>query len=187
MKTLKIILSILFMVIIVVGCKTTKKIDKISKTTEIELPFDGDKYQTDKTTFRTVQSGVSNDISTSREIAKTNARSDLSYSIETVVKNSTDIYSNQLNEVNGYKFEKISRQVSRQILTNIETIEKIYFDKKTGKYTCWVLMEVKKEDIVTHVDNSTYIERIEFDKYQYEKILEKEMENYKNSKSPINE
>ena len=183
MKTFKIILTILFMVSVVIGCKSTKEVNKLTKTTEIEIPFSGDKFQTDKKTFRSVQSGISESLSTSREIAKTNARSDISFSIETVVKNSTDIYSNQFNKENGLSFERMSRQVSKQILTNIKSTEKSYIDNKTGEFTCWVLMEVNKEDIITNLDNTASTERIKFDKYQYEKIMEKEMENYKSIKT----
>jgi len=181
------VVVIVLSMMLITSCKTTKQIDQKSSLTKFELPFSDSKYQTDKKTFRSVQSGSSDNLSNAREIAKSNARSDLSYNIETVVKSSTDIYANQLNKENGINFERMSRQVSKQILTNIKSSEEIYKDNKTSEWTCWILMEINKEDIITNIDNTASQEKIKFDKYQYEKILDKEMDNYIGRKAPINE
>jgi len=188
MKTLKIILSVLLMVVFAVGCKTTKDATQLTKTTEIKLPFDGNKYQTDKTTFRSIQSGISENMSTAKEIAMMKSRSEITYSIKTVVKNVADIYSNQLNDENGLKFEVMSRQISKEILTNVKMSDyKVYQDNKNGDFIYWVVVEVKRDDIITNIDNRASQEKIKFDKYQYEKIFNKEMEEYQNSLKPINE
>ena len=164
-------------VINIIGCKSKKEIAKASKSTEIELPFSGKQYQTDKNYFRAVQSGVSTNVNTAKEIAMMNARSEISYSVKTISKNVGQLYSNQIAGDFGENLNKLSVQVSKQILTNIVVANhKVFQNNKNGEYTYWVVVEVNKDDVVTDIINQAKKENIKLDEYQFKKIYNKEME-----------
>jgi hypothetical protein len=178
MKTIKILVVILLMTNII-GCKT-KNIAKVTKSQEIELPFSGAKYESNNKSFRAVKHGTSTNLIVAEEFAHANARTDIAYQINTVVENVSDIYLNQKNENAGVKFERMSRQTSKEMMTNITTLNKKVF-LNDDEYTFWVVMEVKKKDVV----NIVYLqqnEQLGFDKYEYEKIFDKEMEDFQKIK-----
>ena len=167
----------MLLVINIIGCNSKKEITKTSKSTEIELPFDGKEYKSDKDYFRAVQSGTSSDLNTAKEIAMVNARSEISYSVKTVTKNVSQIYTKEIDGDYGEDFDRLSRQVSKEILTNIVVANhKVFQNDKDGKFTYWVVVEIKKDDVVTNINNEAIKEKIKFDKYQFQKIFDKEME-----------
>jgi len=178
MKTIKILMSIILM-ISVIGCKSKKDITKITKSQEIELPFSGNKYESNNKNFRAIKSGTSTNLTVAEEIAKANARTDITYQINTVVENVSDIYINQKNKNAGEKFERMSRQTSKEMLTNITIIDRKIF-LNDDEYTFWIVMEVNKKDVlnIIYLENS----QVDFDKYQYEKIFDKALEDFKKIK-----
>ncbi len=185
MKTINYLLILLFLINII-GCKSKKEIAKTTKSTEIKLPFEGKQYETDKNYFRSVQSGISSDLNTAKEIAMMNARSEISYSVKTVSKNVSEIYTKQIDGDHGEDFDRLSRQVSKEILTNIVVAyNKVFQNNKDGKYTYWVVVEVKKDNVITNISNQAKKENIRFDKYQFQKIFNKEMEEFQNSNEAI--
>lgn len=176
MKIIRILI-IMLLVINIIGCKSKKDIAKTSKSTEIELPFSGKAYQSDKNYFRSVQSATSTDLNTAKEIAMVNARSEISFSVRTITKNVSQIYTKEIDGHYGEDFERLSRQASKEILTNIVVANhKVFQNDKDGKFTYWVVVEVKKYDVVTCINNEAVKEKIKFDKYQFQKIFDKEME-----------
>ncbi len=176
----------LLFVINIVSCKSKKEIAKTTKSTEIELPFSGKKHQSDKNFFRSVQSGTSSDLNTAKEIAMVNARSEISYSVKTISKNVSEIYTKQIDGDHAEDFDRLSRQVSKEILTNIVVADhKVLQNNKDGKYTYWVVVEVKKDDVITNISNQARKDNIKFDKYQFQKIFDKEMEEFQNSNEAI--
>jgi len=159
-----------------IGCKSKKDIAKATNSSEMELPFSGKNYKTDESNFRSVASGTSTDLNTAKEIAMMNARSEISYSIKTVTKNVADIYINERNGEHGEKLDRISRQVSKAVITNIIVADhKVFQNSKEGTYTYWVVVEVSKDAVINNVNNLAAAEKIDFDKYQYEKVLNEEM------------
>lgn len=179
MKTINYLLILLF-VINIISCKSKKEIAKTTNSTEIELPFDGKQYETDKNYFRSVQSGTSTNVNTAKEIAMVNARSEISYSIKTISKNVSEIYTKQIDGDHGEDFDRMSRQISKEILTNIVVADhKVFQNNTDGKYTYWVVVEVKKDDVITNISNQAKKDNIKFDKYLFQKIFDKEMEEFK--------
>jgi len=185
MKTINYLLILLF-VVNIISCKSKKEIAKTTNSTEIKLPFEGKQYQTDKNYFRSVQSGISSDVNTAKEIAMMNARSEISYSVKTISKNVSEIYTKQIDGDHGEDFDRISRQVSKEILTNIVVADhKVLQNNKDGKYTYWIVVEVKKEDVITNISNQAKKDNIKFDKYQFQKIFDKEMDEYQKSQADV--
>jgi len=177
MKKLKIIFAVLIMSVFIFGCKSTKDINQISKSTEIELPFDGNKYQTDKNYFRSVKSGTSDNLNNAEQIARTLSINEIGVNVGVINNNVTEIYMGQTNEKSGNDFNEIIRQVSKQIVTNINTVDsKSYYDNKTKLYTYWVVLEVNKDDVINILLKNASNEKIQVDKEEFKKIYTEEME-----------
>ncbi len=190
MKTLTKILVILFVLTSIVGCKTKQIVTKATNSTEIKVPFSDNKYKTDKDFFRAVQSGASPDISTAKKIALVNAKSELASNIQTVVKTVTDNYTNQRSLTNKHefenKFEELSRQVTDQMLTNVVIMDEKMLKDDDNKYTCWLAIEMNKDEILNNLSNQISKDsnmQMDFDKFQFEKIFNQEMEKFNSSKN----
>jgi len=168
-------------------CKSTKSIAEITKAEEIEIPLSEKKYQTDKDFFRAVQSGLSPDLSTAKKIAIQNAKTELASNVQAIIKAVTDNYTNQRTVGNKQefenKFEELSRQVTNQKLTNLKIIGEKTFREKDNRYSYWVAIEMPKEELINGLNMEISKDKqlqLDFDKYQYKKILEQEMEKFKN-------
>lgn len=175
MKTLKFLSIILIILIIGIGCKSKQKITKLKKSQEVQLPFADGKYNTTKNEFRTLKYGTDKNLIVAEELAKSNARTDIAYQVNTIVQNVTDIYLNKKNNDGSIKFERLSRQTSEEILTNIKVVDKKIFIDEDGKWTYWVIMEVKKKDVINISYNS--FEQVDIDKYQYERTFDEALED----------
>jgi rubrerythrin len=167
------------------SCKSTKSVSQITNSEEIKVPFMEEKYKTDKNFIRASQSGLSPDLATSKKIAVQNAKTELASNIQTIFKAVTDNYTNQRTIGNKIefenKFEELSRQVTNQKLSNIRILDEKIFKEKDGSYRYWVVIEMSKEDLVGELSNQILKDeryKLDFDKYQYEKILEQEMEKF---------
>lgn len=179
-----------FSIILLIGiglqaCKSGQKITKATDSVEVEIPFSDSKYQTDKSNFRAVQSGISPDMSTAKKIALVNAKSELAGNIQTLVKTVTDNYTNQrtFSDKQEFenKFEELSRQITNQLLTNVIPIDEKMLKNSDGKYTCWIAIEMGKDEVLKNLTDQISNEnklQIDFDKYQYEKIFNQEMEKF---------
>jgi len=190
MKTFTNLLVILFVVTSITGCKSNQKITKATSSTEISVPFSENKYKTDKNFFRAVQSGTSPDMATAKKISMVNAKSELASSIQTTVKVITDNYTNQRSIANKQefenKFEELSRQVTNQLLSNIVIIDEKMLKDENAKYTSWIAIEMSKDEVLNHLADQISKEKklqIDFDKYQYEKIFNQEMEKFNSSQN----
>ena len=168
-------------------CKSTKSIAETTNAEEIKLPLSESKYQTDKDYFRAVQSGLSPDLATAKKIALQNAKTELASNVQTVIKAVTDNYTNQRTVGNKMefenKFEELSRQVTNQKLTNIKVLGEKSFREQDGRYTYWVAIEMPKDELLDDISSEISKDekmQLDFDKYQFEKILEQEMEKFEN-------
>jgi hypothetical protein len=190
MKTFTNLLVILFVVTSIIGCKSKQNITKATSSTEINVPFSENKYKTDKNFFRAVQSGTSPDMATAKKIALVNAKSELASSIQTTIKVVTDNYTNQRSIANKQdfenKFEELSRQVTNQMLTNVVIMDEKMLKDENGKHTSWIAIEMSKDEVLSNLTDQVSTEKklqIDFDKYQYEKIFNQEMEKFNNSQN----
>jgi hypothetical protein len=168
-------------------CKSTKSISDTTGAEEIKLPLSESKYQTDKDYFRAVQSGLSPDLATAKKIALQNAKTELASNVQTTIKAVTDNYTNQRTVGDRMefenKFEELSRQVTNQKLSNVKVLGEKTFREQDGKYTYWVAIEMPKDEILDDISSEISKDekmQLDFDKYQYEQILEQEMEKFEN-------
>lgn len=182
MKTLFKLSLIAVIVLATASCSSSKK---VSGGQEITLPFADAKYQSDKKFFRAVQSGSSVDLATSKKVALANANSELAGKVQTLVKAVTDQYTNQrtVGDAQAFenKFEEMARLVVNQKLQDITTIGQKTFKEKDGRYTYWIAIEMSKdaliEEVKSRVSNDEQL-KLDFDKAQFEKIFNEEMEKF---------
>jgi hypothetical protein len=163
------------------SCNSSRKINSSKNVVEIKTPFNSSKYRTDKQHFRAVGIGKSDDLSTAREMAMVNARSQIVQQVKTLTKNVTEAYRVQDNEHSDVLFNKLTRDISAEILTNIKEIDnRVFQDIKTNKYQYWVALEVKKDDIVNYIVNNN--KNIIKNKEEFTKIYDDEMDEYVTNK-----
>ena len=175
MKTTKIILIVLI-AINIIGCKSKKDIAKATKSNEIELPFSGKQYQTDKNYFRAVKSGTSDNQNNAEQIARTLAINEIGVNVGVINKNVTEIYMSQRGEKSGNDFNEIVRQVSKQVITDINTVDsKLYQDNKTKMYTFWVVLEVNKDDVINMLLKNAADEKVQINKEKFTGVYNEEM------------
>ena len=180
-------ISILSVVFFVVSCSTKKPIAKATGATEINLPFSEKKYKTDKDAFRAVQSGTSSDLPTAKKVAMINAQTTLAANIQSIVKTVTDNYTNQRTVKDKQefqnKFEEISRNVAKQKLSDVKIIGEKAFQEQNDKYIFWIAIEMDKDELLDNLSNQISRNKglqLDFEKQQFEKILDKEMEQFEN-------
>ncbi|MDR2010085.1 MAG: hypothetical protein LBQ22_06345 [Bacteroidales bacterium] len=155
---------------------------------ELEIPCKNE-GSSDKNYFRADGSSTSTDMSLSREKALTNAKQRLSGLINTQVKSVTDRYVNETevgkNSDFEQKFENLTREVVNQTLSDISIVcEKNMVDKKTGKYSSFIAIEVNKEDMLKGISSNINKDqklRVDYDKMKFEEIFNQEMEKLENS------
>lgn len=164
--------------------KVAKKIQENELGQELIIPCSDEEYHTDKKYFRATGIGLSVDLSTSKRKANMVASANLAASIHKIVKRVADQYTNEREMSNtdefSRKFEQITREVVKQELVNMaEVCAKTY--KKDGKYTTYMAVEVARKNIMDKVENRLSKEdklKQDFEKMKFEKILDKEMEDY---------
>jgi hypothetical protein len=193
MKTTTILSTFIILAMILgSGCKSSKKATTYQKendAVEITLPFTGAEYSSNKDYFRARQSGTSPDLPTAKKIALQNAKAEIASDIQSLVKRSTDQYTNQRTIANKQefknKFEELSREVVKQQLVDATAMAEKVFKEKNGSYTYWVVVEVPKQSTLEGLNKGIAANQklqLDFDKYLYEKTFNEEMEKMEKEK-----
>jgi hypothetical protein len=164
MKRLVILLMVILLPFsMMVGCKSGKLVTNLDKDSiEVRLPFDSDKYQSDKKFIRSIGNGNSKDILTSADIAKTRARATISDEISILVENVTQYYVEQNGIDMEDNFERVTKQISEHILIDVKTISRtISLNEKTKIYSTWLVMELERNKIIDELKFALNKEGIE--------------------------
>lgn len=188
------ILTIALVVVLIVGCKSTKQVQEKAKplqeTTEakrITVPLSDSKYKTNKENFRAVQSGKSSDLAMAKKIAILNAKTEMANNIQTTLKAVTEQYSGQRNIDDMQEFtakmEENTRMVTNQQLNDVRIIGEEIFQEKDRSYTYWIAIEMNKKAVSDHltkrIGSDAKLQQ-DFDKYQFMKIFDEEMNKLEN-------
>lgn len=188
---IKGIISVIISVIVITSLascgsskKVAKKIQEDELGQEILIPCNDNEYHTDKKYFRATGIGLSVDLSTSKRKANLNASANLAASINKLIKRVADQYLNEREVTDktefSRKFEEITREVVKQEIVNMAEVCAKTF-KKNGKYTSYTAVEVARKDVMENVERKlSKDEKInqDFEKMKFEKIMDKEMENF---------
>ena len=164
------------------SCGGPKKVGSDSE--EIQVPFSGKEYQTNKEFFRSTQSGKSPDLSTAKKIALNNSKSEIAGLIKTKIKSVSDNYTNQHSSANaqdfGNKFETMTREIVDQQLNDISIIGEKIFKQKNNSYEYWLVIEISKEALLNGISASVSKDQklqINYDKKKFEEIYNAEMQS----------
>lgn len=188
-KNIAITLTVMaLMGVVFTSCNSKKNIASATQSQEIELPFSEKDYQTNDKYFRAKNMGESKNLATSKKIALVNAKSEMASNIQSTVKAVTDQYINQyeVSDKQSYesKFEELTRIVVNQTLNDVRTIgEKTFQNKNSNIFTYWIAIEMSKEELLKKLESAVASDeklQVDFDKYQFEKIFNEEMEKFKN-------
>ncbi len=154
----------------------------------IEQYCSGDKYFSDKNTFRGNAVGESLDQMTAKKKARSNTQAEIAKTISSTMKIVGDNYvsSTEFNnkEEVTETFNEMSRTVVDEQLKGVVTICEKMTKTAQGKYKCYMAMEIAAEKLA-----SKYHERLSKDEkikadYNYEKfkeVFEQEMEKLSNN------
>lgn len=189
MKRVLLYLVIIANIVVLEGCKSSKKAFGPTPPgeTSVVLPCSGVDYFTDEKAFRANSLGESMDQVISRKKALTNARAELASSIETTVKAVTDNYVNS-REFNNKeeaeeRFESLNREVVNQRLSGVKVICEKMTKTTEGRYKTYLAVELTANDLIaTYNERLSKEERLKID-YDYEKFkktFEEEMDKMGN-------
>ena len=176
---------ILFAISTIYSCKSNKGLS-VEEQGEvlIEQYCSGDKYFSDKKTFRGNAFGESLDQMTAKRKARSNAQAEIAKTISSTMKIVGDNYVNSTEFNNKEEvtetFNEMNRLVVNETLKGVITICEKMTKTSDGKYKCYLALELAAEKLA-----SKYHERLSKDEkikadYNYEKFketFEKEMDN----------
>lgn len=185
-------LGLLFVGAIIFGstftsCKSKQEVSNVKNERLIEVYCSGPEYRSDKNNFRANSIGESSDQVVARKKAMSNAKADLAGLIQTVIKGTTDNYTNsrEFNNVEEVeeRFETLSREVINQQLNNI----KVTCEKQTitnqGRYKTYIAIEMGVDALEEALNNRLSKDqrlKVDYDYEKYKDTFDKEMEKLEN-------
>ena len=180
---MKNIFKIIILTSVIVGCSSSKTIQKVNDSQEIKVPLEGKEFQTNKDYFRAKNYGKSPDLATAKKIALLNAKSELASNINSTIKKVAEQYVNQrtINNTQEYesKFEENTREVVSQILNDVVIIGEKMFKENDGGYTYWIAIETSKTQILESINQKISKNeslKLDYDKVKFEQIFNTEIE-----------
>lgn len=189
MKTFKsttsmLMIAIMASLVIFSGCKSKEKVAKVSGEELIEVYCSGPEFFANAEYFRASQIGESQDQSTAKKKAMSNARADLASSVQTTIKGVIDNYVNsrELNNTEEVeeRFESLSREVINQKLTGVKTICEKTTKTTEGKYKTYIALELAGDELLNamneRLSNDAKL-KIDYDYEQFKKTFDEEMSN----------
>jgi hypothetical protein len=165
------------------NCKSKKKaVDYSTVGREVVTPCSDNEFSTNRTHFRGTGIGESTNLASARRKASLDANAMLAASINRTIKSVTDRYTQDITVGNSNefaeKFEDLTRSVVNQELNNVVTMCNKTFENG-GKYTVYLAVEVKKDELVENLSNRISRDerlRLDYDKMKFEQIFNEEME-----------
>lgn len=141
--------SMMFLAVAIagIGCKT-----KMPGMTEVNTPFKGNKYESNKRWVRAVASGESMSLETSKDKAMLTAKQRLASSMQTEIKQVAENYKGE-RQVDGTigdfneRFQQLTREVMSQLLVEVQTIDEKVYQNDQKNYVTWVALEARKKTI----------------------------------------
>lgn len=165
------------------SCSSTKRATKeYGKEIEVVVPNDPNKYPDTKEYFRYSAQYTSPDYNQARTIAMTLCRGELAAKIQAAVKGGSSIYQNQTTSQNEGEdrkddFNGLSEMeyttIVDQTLEGVETlVDKVTRNSKTGKYTAYITLQVKKENVADVVVNNPRLRGLRLDRNGFVQYLQ---------------
>ena len=177
-------------VLLVSGVLLFSCTDKLKRTDaklkEVEQPFSGKKYFSDKKHFRAIGEGKANDLTVAKRIAETNARQGLASQIEVKVRSVGEQFlqnrSVDLKQETTTKYEDITRTVIDETLRSVQVFDQKSYQNKKGNYVHYVAMQMSTKAIsdrmLENISRDKELKQ-DFELEKFRKIYEQELEDFK--------
>jgi hypothetical protein len=169
------------------SCKSSKEVSNVKNETVIEVYCSGPEYRSDKNNFRANSIGESSDQVVARKKAMSNVKADLAGLIQTVIKGTTDNYTNsrEFNNVEEVeeRFETLTREVINQQLNNVKVICEKQTITNQGRYKTYIAIEMGLDALEEALNNKLSKDqrlKVDYDYEKYKETFDKEMEKLEN-------
>jgi len=169
------------------SCKSSKEVSNVKNETVIEVYCSGPEYRSDKNNFRANSIGESSDQVVARKKAMSNVKADLAGLIQTVIKGTTDNYTNsrEFNNVEEVeeRFETLTREVINQQLNNVKVICEKQTITNQGRYKTYIAIEMGVDALEEALKNKLSKDqrlKVDYDYEKYKDTFDKEMEKLEN-------
>jgi hypothetical protein len=169
------------------SCKSKEQVSSVKNETLIEVHCSGPEFRSDKNTFRANSIGESSDQVVARKKAMSNAKADLAGLIETIIKGTTDNYTNsrEFNNVEEVeeRFETLSREVIKQQLNSIKVICEKQTITNQSRYKTYIAIEMSTDALEEALNNKLSKDqrlKVDYDYEKYKETFDKEMEKLEN-------
>lgn len=129
------------------GCKGSKK--TTAAGTKVEMPFTGNKYESNNRFFRGTGTGVSVKQNIARSKSDLEAKNQLAGQVGTNIRAVTDQYLGQTENANAAdvadKFQTLVREVMNTQIGDLRKIgEEVRLNETTQEFTVYTAYEIKK-------------------------------------------
>jgi hypothetical protein len=183
----KTIITLSALMLLVASCGSPKSLQKATGSTEIEVPFQGKDYSSNKDVFRAKNVGKSPDLATAKKIALLNAKSEMASNINSLIKKVAEQYVNQRSVGNKQeyesKFEENVREVVDLTMKDVVVFAEKTFKELDGSYSYWVAIEMNKANLIEGISNKISKNealKLDYDKMKFEQIFNEEMRKMEN-------
>jgi len=150
---------------------------------KVKEPFSGSAYESNNRFFRGVGKGKSIKDNIARKKADVDAKSVLAGQVNVTMKEVTDAFMAQNENVDAgevfEKFQDLTRQVISTELADLRKIDEVkYFDESTGNYTVFIAYEIKKKSMFKFMKKQAKTESYQSERIRkaVEDIIEEELE-----------
>ncbi|MCR9251661.1 MAG: LPP20 family lipoprotein [bacterium] len=157
-----------------------------AKLKEIEAPFKGGKYYSDKKNYRAIGEGKALDLTVAKRIGETNARLAIASQIEVKVRSVGEQFLQNRNISNKLettsKYEDLTRTVIDKTLREVKIIDQKSFQNKKGEFVHYVALEMAtsavENDMVEGINNDKALKQ-DFELQKFREIYQEELQKFK--------
>lgn len=178
MRLLNTVKVILFAapLLALVACGNSKNYGK-----KVKEPFTGSSYESNNRYWRGVGKGVSVKDNIARKKADMDAKTVLAGQVNVTMKEVTDAYMAQNQNLNGAeiyeKFQDLGRQVMSTELADLRKMDEVKYYNGT-EYTVFVAYEIKKKSMLSFMKKQAKLAKYQNERTRkaIEDIIEEELE-----------
>lgn len=173
-----VILTLIAAFTTLIACKTNHSM----YGEKLKDPFSGSKYESNNRFFRAVGKGVSLKDNIARKKADVDAKSILAGQVNVTMKEVTDAYMAQNENVEAgeiyEKFQDLTRQVMQTEMADLRKFDEVkYFNAEKNEYTVFVAYEIKKKSMFSFMKKQAKTQAYENERLRkaIEEIIDEEL------------
>lgn len=188
MRKLILLAAGLLFAVAFAGCSSGRKAKSVPMTegeVEVTIPLSGPEYRSDAGYWRATQMGESRDAAMAKKLAMQNTRQELAALVQAEVQAVIENYGQNAaiagKNINEGLYQELTRTVVKQQLNGLEVVGEKLFKLANGDFRYHICLQMSKEALeekVSEVLSNDERLRLEFDREQFKKIFNEEMEKF---------